>query len=102
MYFIDLFLMFVTFSFFGWMIETIYCSILEKRFVHRGFMNGPVCPIYGTGALAVGIPLSYINLHPVANIVLVFFVGAIICSVLEYLISLILEKVFKIKRVNTL
>jgi uncharacterized membrane protein len=97
MYFVDLFLMFITFSFFGWVIETIYCSIWEKRFVHRGFLNGPVCPIYGIGALAVGIPLSFINVHPIANYFLVFLAGVIICTILEYLVGVILEKIFNLK-----
>ena len=97
MYFVDLFLMYIIFSFLGWVIETIYCSSLEKRFIHRGFLNGPVCPIYGTGALAVGIPLSYVKIHPVLDIFLVFVLGLVICSIVEYLISLVLEKIFKIK-----
>ena len=97
MYFVDLFLMFIAFSFFGWIIETIFCSIWEKRFVHRGFLNGPVCPIYGLGALAVGILLSYINIHPIADYFLVFLAGVIICTILEYLIALILEKIFNLK-----
>jgi len=97
MYFVDLFLMYIIFSFLGWVIETIYCSSLEKRFIHRGFLNGPVCPIYGTGALAVGIPLSYVKIHPVLDIFLVFVLGLVICSIVEYLISLVLEKIFKMK-----
>lgn len=97
MYFIDLFLMYILFSFFGWVIETIYCSSLEKRFVHRGFLNGPVCPIYGTGALAVGISLSYIKINPLFDIFLVFVLGVVICSAVEYLVSLILEKIFRMK-----
>ena len=98
MYFIiELLLMFFIFSFFGWVIETIYCSALQKRFVHRGFLNGPVCPIYGTGALAVGIPLSYIKINPLFDIFLIFVLGVVICSVVEYLIGFALEKIFKMK-----
>lgn len=98
MYFIDLFLMFLIFSFLGWAIETIYCSFLEKRFVHRGFLNGPICPIYGLGALSVGIPLSYIKINNlVFNIILVYVSGVVICSIIEYFIGFILEKVFKMK-----
>lgn len=97
MYFVDIFLMYVIFSVIGWVIETIYCSVREKRFVYRGFLNGPVCPIYGTGALAVGIPLSYINISPIFDIILVFIFGFLICSVVEYLVSLALEKILKMR-----
>lgn len=97
MYFIDLFLMFITFSFLGWAIETVYCSIKEKRFIYRGFLHGPICPIYGFGALSVGIPLSYIKINPVFDVFLVFIVGAIICTFVEYIIGFLFEKLFHLK-----
>ncbi|HEY8423584.1 MAG TPA: putative ABC transporter permease, partial [Clostridia bacterium] len=97
MSFVDLFLMFLIFAFIGWIIETIYCSIREKRFVYRGFLNGPICPIYGFGALAVGLPLSYIKIHPVLDFLLVFLAGVIICSAVEYLIGFLFEKICNIK-----
>ena len=46
-------LYFLIYSFLGWVCETIYCSILDRKFVNRGFLNGPVCPVYGFGALLV-------------------------------------------------
>jgi uncharacterized membrane protein len=97
MYFVDLFLMFITFSFLGWMIETVYCSVKEKRFIYRGFLHGPICPIYGFGALSVGIPLSYIKINPVLDIFLVYIAGAVICTFVEYIIGFIFEKFFKLK-----
>lgn len=93
----DLFLLFITYSFFGWGIETVFCSILEKKFVYRGFLNGPICPIYGTGALAVSLPLSYININFYLDILLIFLSGIVICTGVEFLISVILEKIFKMK-----
>ena len=47
----ELFLFFILYSFLGWLMETCYCSILQRRLVPRGFLYGPICPIYGIGVL---------------------------------------------------
>ena len=47
------FLVFTLYSFLGWSCEVVYCSIPAKKFINRGFLAGPVCPIYGVGALLV-------------------------------------------------
>ena len=44
----ELFVSFILYSFLGWVWETIYCTVREKRFQNRGFLFGPVCPIYGS------------------------------------------------------
>ena len=49
----DMALYFFLYSFLGWAQETVQCSIKERRFVNRGFLNGPICPIYGCGALLI-------------------------------------------------
>lgn len=88
-----LFLYLIVYSFLGWMIETIYCSALQGHFVERGFLNGPVCPIYGFGALlTVSFLAPYTN-----NIIVVFILGMVSTSVLEYFTSYIMEKLFKMK-----
>ncbi len=88
-----LFYMFIIYSFAGWIMETVLVSVQSKEFVNRGFMNGPFCPIYGTGALAV-----YLFLTPVQdNIFLVIILGAIIATIIEYFTSLIMEKLFNAK-----
>lgn len=46
-------LLFFIYSFLGWVCETVYCSIGGRRFVNRGFLNGPLCPVYGFGAFPV-------------------------------------------------
>ena len=48
-------LMFFFYSAGGWLLESIYCSIGEKRIINRGFLTGPLCPIYGTAALVMTI-----------------------------------------------
>ena len=82
---------FTAYSFIGWLIETIYCSIPARKFVYRGFLMGPVCPIYGFGALSVLLVLSPFSNRPL----LVFFLGLVITSALEYFVSVLLEKLFK-------
>lgn len=90
-------LLFFIFAFLGWFMETIYCSICEKRFIYRGFLFGPICPIYGVGGVLILLAFAKLNINLFADIVLIFLSSAIICTVLEYLVSLLLEKVFKMK-----
>lgn len=83
-------LYFTIYSFLGWVCETTYCSLGQKKFINRGFLNGPFCPIYGFGALAVITILSpFIN-----NIPLLFIASIIVTSGLEYITSFVLEKLF--------
>ncbi|HHY52695.1 MAG TPA: putative ABC transporter permease, partial [Clostridiales bacterium] len=83
------FLWFVFYSILGWVYETILCSTLEKRFINRGFLNGPYCPIYGFGALIV-----IVTLRSVENVVLLFLMAAVLTSTLEYITSWGMEKLF--------
>lgn len=83
-------LYFTIYSFLGWVCESTYCSIGQKKLVNRGFLNGPFCPIYGFGALLVITILSpFVN-----NIPILFIASIIVTSVLEYITSFILEKLF--------
>jgi len=87
------FLYFIIYSFIGWLYESILCSISEKKWVNRGFLNGPLCPVYGFGALSV---LFLLN-QRVDNIVALFFISMGVTSILEYITSLLLEKLFHAK-----
>lgn len=89
----NLFMYFLIYSFLGWVAETIYCSYFEKRFVYRGFLNGPYCPIYGFGALLVIYSLESFK----DSTIMLFFMGLLLTSVLEYLTSFIMEKLFDMK-----
>ena len=88
-----MFLQFVIYSFIGYTLEVIYCSYLQKKIVNRGFLFGPICPIYGIGALIIIYSLN--NL--VNNPPLIFLLGMIITSTLEYYTSYIFEKIFNNK-----
>ncbi|WP_040196345.1 putative ABC transporter permease [Candidatus Soleaferrea massiliensis] len=84
------FLYLMLYSVIGWVCETIYCSIGQRRFVNRGFLNGPLCPIYGVGALLV------LNLFGPfsSNLPLLFLASMAVTSVIEYITSVLLEKLF--------
>lgn len=76
-------------SVFGWVYEIILCSVIERKFINRGFLNGPYCPIYGCGAV-----LDILILGEIDNPVLLFFLGIIVTCTLEYLTSYGMEKMF--------
>ena len=77
-------------SFLGWAYESSICSLInEKRLINRGFMIGPICPIYGIGAIA-----CYLIGHRITSVFLLFTISSIMCSILEYVTSFILEKLF--------
>lgn len=73
----------------GWIYESTLCSVRAHKFINRGFLNGPYCPIYGWGAV-----LDILILGKVQNPVLLFFIGAIVTCSLEYFTSYIMEKLF--------
>ena len=87
----SLMILFALYSLIGWAMETVYCSIPAQKFVYRGFLYGPVCPIYGFGALGIVMVLMPFRNHPE----LIFIFGIILASVLEYGASFLLEKLFK-------
>lgn len=89
----ELVVYFTIYSFLGWLAETIYCFITDKKFTYRGFLYGPVCPIYGFGGVIVSKFLHGIEGNPIK----VFFGGMILASILEYITSYILEKLFHMK-----
>ena len=75
----------------GWLIESLYCSIGEGRIINRGFLTGPMCPIYGTAALVMTVCLY----NPFYDRpVLVFLLGMLLCNVVEYMTSFLMEKLF--------
>ena len=89
--FLYYFFIFIIYTFLGWVLEVAFIFIRTKRFVNRGFLIGPACPIYGFGAL---IMMFYLTQYRVERFT-VFIMGAFICSTLEYITSYIMEKIFK-------
>lgn len=81
---------FFIYAFLGWVAEVAYAALKTGRFVNRGFLNGPVCPIYGVGMTAVVLLLTPVR----DRFLLLFLGGAFVTSLLEYATGLVLEKVF--------
>ena len=85
-------IIFALISFGGWVYETIYCSVAEGEFTKRGFLFGPTCPIYGIGAIA-----EWLVLGQISNPIIVFIIGGLLATVIEYSTGLFLERRFKKK-----
>lgn len=83
------FLWFLFYSFVGWMYESILVSCQQHRLVNRGFLNGPLCPIYGTGAILAVAILG--NVH---NPIIIFLISMVGATILEYTTSWVMEQLF--------
>lgn len=100
---IDIFYNFFIYSFFGWIYESTYVSIRKRTWINRGFLNGPIIPIYGFGATFFYI--MFFNSHmvhltksvTVEHITILYFIGMISATVLEYVTSWFMEKIFHAK-----
>lgn len=78
------------YSVIGWIYESILCSVSEKRWINRGFLNGPYCPVYGFGAV-----LNILVLDGISNIFILFYMSAVTACTLEYFTSWLMEKLFQ-------
>lgn len=84
------FILFIIYSIIGWIMEIIVVGYEEKKFINRGFLIGPYCPIYGYGAILM---IFYLERYK-DNFFTVFLLAVIVCSFIEYLVSYIMEKMF--------
>lgn len=85
------FLIFILFSFIGWISEVIYVGVTSAhKFVNRGFLHGPLCPVYGFGGVVILMlpPSLYATWIPL------FFASMILCTIVEYFVSWLMEKLF--------
>lgn len=80
---------FIIYSYIGWVYETILCSLQAGRFINRGFLYGPLCPIYGLSVLM----MIFIS-ERCKNVFSLFLHCALVASLMEYVISLTLENLF--------
>ena len=81
---------FIIYSIIGWLMEVVLTIIEDKKFVNRGFLIGPICPIYGWGVLLIVFLIDGNK----SDILSVFLKSIMICSVLEYFTSYVMEKLF--------
>lgn len=83
-------LYFFFYSAVGWLMESLACSGAQKRWINRGFLTGPMCPIYGTGAVALTVLLTPLRAHPL----LVCILGMVITDIVELITGILMEKLF--------
>ncbi len=86
------FLIFMFYSFAGWLIEVAVTIAEHHKVVNRGFLVGPICPIYGTGAVLISLILSEAE-----NWLAVFCVAVVGGALLEYAVSYLMEKLFRVR-----
>ena len=90
----NLFLLFFIYSFLGYIVESIPVSLMEKKVVwNRGFLVGPYIPIFGTCAMTMILTLQKYK----DDIVALFIMSMVVCLTIEYLCSLVAEKIFKLR-----
>lgn len=88
--FYELVWIFIIYAFIGWCTEVSYAALNTGKFVNRGFLNGPYCPIYGCGVVIVVAILT-----PLKENLLILFLGSVILTtILEFVTGYILEKIF--------
>lgn len=91
--FSEIALLFFIYSFLGWCVEVAFVAVTAGKVTNRGFLNGPVCPIYGCGMIGVLLALLPVE----KNIWLLFLGGMVICSAVELLGGWILDKIFHMR-----
>lgn len=84
---------FIIYSIAGWILESACRSVCEKKIINTGFLNGPMCPIYGIGAIIMLLFLEKFQENPY----MLFIIGFVVLSAWEYIVGMCLEKVFKTK-----
>lgn len=86
----EILMYFFIYGFLGWCTEVAYAAIRERQFVNRGFLRGPICPIYG-----IGVTLVILLLKPLQdNIILLYIASVILVTILEGITGFVLDKVF--------
>ena len=93
----DLTIYFFISSFLGWVLEVAYAFSVFGTFVDRGFLKGPICPIYGYGVVAMVLISEWVKKENIQSNFAIFCIVTVIATVLEYLASLFLEIIFNLR-----
>lgn len=86
-------LLFYLYCFIGWIWESCYVSLKKHKWINRGFLKGPLLLIYGSGAIVVLISTLTVE----NNLLLVFVIGVISATILEYITGVAMEKLFHVR-----
>lgn len=81
---------FFIYAFLGWCLEVSFAALMSGKFVNRGFLNGPICPIYGSGVVIVLACLAPLR----DNLFILFIASVLLTSALEWITGFVLEKIF--------
>ena len=91
-------LLFFFYCFCGWVWESCYVSAKQRRWVNRGFLHGPLLPIYGSGAIII----LFVTLPVAENFWLVYLLGTLAATALEYVVGAVMEQLFKVRYLGLL
>ncbi len=91
--FLDSLSMFFIYSFIGWVVEVVFYGITEGKFINRGFLNGPLCPVYGLGFYGVILLLTPVE----NNFAVLFFGSMLVTTLIEFLAGFILDMIFHLR-----
>lgn len=98
MEFIKIFLYFIIYAFLGYICEVVYVFLCTKKLSNRGYLYGPLVPIYGFGAIGIIYSLSWLyNLNYWFSPILAFVLGFLLTTALEYFVSWIMEMIFHMR-----
>lgn len=87
---IEMLLIFAVYAILGWVTEVVFFTLKTGTFVNRGFLNGPLCPLYGFGVLGV-----LLIMYPIQDNILLLFIGSMaFCTAIELITGIVLEKLF--------
>ena len=86
--------LFIIYSIFGWIYESLFCTVSQGKWENRGFLYGPVCPIYGTGAVAITLVMSMVGIAGEIEPWKIFAISVAGSVVLEFTTSWVLEELF--------
>lgn len=86
----EVLLSFFVYAFLGWCTEVAFAAVKTGKFVNRGFLNGPLCPIYGVGVVLVVLLLMPVH----QNLVLLYVASTVLVTVLEGLTGFFMDKIF--------
>lgn len=86
-------LLFFFYCFCGWVWESCYVSIRQRRWVNRGFLQGPLLPIYGSGAIII----LFATLPAADSLPLIWLLGMLAATALEYVTGDVMERIFKVR-----
>ncbi len=87
------FLLFILYSFGGWIVECIWTYFMKRKLENRGFLFGPICPIYGVGSLICVLLVGPLHL----SWPLEFLLMIVLCDIIEYITSVVLEKIYHVR-----